>query len=127
MTTKHEDDVTTPHEEATAAMTRASLSALRQALAAAATAAADQSTEDAEYERAMAAAAALEDDPAAVAENVEDLADVGFAADDVRRAEAILRARVELARAHGRSWQQIATSLGVSKQAAWARYGRPDD
>lgn len=30
---------------------------------------------------------------------------------------------VELARDNGASWQQIGDYLGVSKQAAWERYG----
>jgi hypothetical protein len=40
----------------------------------------------------------------------------------VRDDEARLREAVHLARAHGRSWNQIAVALGVSRQAARQRF-----
>jgi hypothetical protein len=57
---------------------------------------------------------------------VEDLADlraIAEAAERARRDEALLTERVALARAHGRSWNRIATALGVSRQAARQRFG----
>lgn len=57
--------------------------------------------------------------------NVEDLADlraIAEAADQARRDEALLAERVAFARAHGRSWNRIATALGVSRQAARQRF-----
>lgn len=52
----------------------------------------------------------------------DDLRDVAEAAQTVRDAETRLREAVELARAHGRSWNQIAVALGVSRQAARQRF-----
>ena len=52
----------------------------------------------------------------------DDLRGVAEAAQTVRDAEARLREAVELARAHGRSWNQIAVALGVSRQAARQRF-----
>jgi len=40
----------------------------------------------------------------------------------VRADEALLREKVVIARANGRSWGQIGTSLGVSRQAARERF-----
>ena len=57
---------------------------------------------------------------------VEDLADlraIAEAAERARRDAALLTERVALARAHGRSWNRIATALGVSRQAARQRFG----
>ncbi len=51
-----------------------------------------------------------------------DLRGVAEAAQTVRDDEARLREAVELARAHGRSWNQIAVALGVSRQAARQRF-----
>lgn len=62
-------------------------------------------------------------DPAtAEAENIEDLRAVAIASDAVRTHEARLREAVEIARAHGRSWNRIAIALGVSRQAARQRF-----
>jgi len=62
-------------------------------------------------------------DPATA--HVEDLADlraIAEAAELTRRDEAVLTERVALARAHGKSWNHIATALGVSRQAARQRF-----
>ena len=59
-----------------------------------------------------------------------DLVAVARAADAVEAAKAALEAAVGNARAHDRSWNQIAMSLGVSRQAARQRFGdlgRVDD
>jgi hypothetical protein len=47
---------------------------------------------------------------------------IADAAETVRDDEARLREAVEIARAHGRSWNQIAVALGVSRQAARQRF-----
>lgn len=52
----------------------------------------------------------------------DDLRGVAEAAQAVRDDEARLREAVESARAHGRSWNQIAVALGVSRQAARQRF-----
>jgi DNA-directed RNA polymerase specialized sigma24 family protein len=52
----------------------------------------------------------------------EDLRGIADAAQTVRQDEARLREAVEVARAHGRSWNQIAVALGVSRQAARQRF-----
>src|SRR5579872_1582482 len=59
-----------------------------------------------------------------------DLVAVARAADAVEAAKAALEAAVVNARARDRSWNQIAMSLGVSRQAARQRFGeagRADD
>ncbi len=53
----------------------------------------------------------------------EDLRGIAHAAQTVRDDEARLREAVEIARAHGRSWNQVAVALGVSRQAARQRFG----
>ena len=52
----------------------------------------------------------------------EDLREIADAAQTVRDDEARLLQAVEIARAHGRSWNQIAVALGVSRQAARQRF-----
>lgn len=52
-----------------------------------------------------------------------DLVAVARAADAVQAAKAALQAAVTNARARDRSWNQIAMSLGVSRQAARQRFG----
>ena len=42
-------------------------------------------------------------------------------------AEALLAAAVQEARREGRTWQEIGEVLGVSRQAAFQRYGKPID
>jgi hypothetical protein len=65
----------------------------------------------------------LDPDTAEV-EDISDLRAVAEAADAVRRDEARLTERVAEARGHGRSWNQIAPALGVSRQAARKRFGK---
>lgn len=43
------------------------------------------------------------------------------------QADALMAAAVQQARAAGRTWQQIGEVLGVTRQAAFQRYGRPID
>lgn len=52
----------------------------------------------------------------------EDLRGIAVAADAVRADEARLREAVAIARAQGRSWNQIAVALGISRQAARQRF-----
>jgi hypothetical protein len=56
-------------------------------------------------------------------EATDDLVSVARAADAVEAAKAALDAAVANARARDRSWNQIAISLGVSRQAARQRFG----
>ena len=65
-------------------------------------------------------------DPATVeVERTEDLRAIAAVSEAVRADEARLREAVEVARAHDRSWNQIAVALGVSRQAAWQRFTEP--
>jgi DNA-directed RNA polymerase specialized sigma24 family protein len=80
---------------------------------------------DEQIEQAAARFEQLADDldPDTVqAEETDDLRQVAVAADAVSDDEARLREAVQLARAHGRSWNQIAVALGVSRQAARQRF-----
>jgi hypothetical protein len=62
-------------------------------------------------------------DPAsAEVDPTDDLRQIAAVSDAVRADEARLRETVEIARAHGRSWNQIAVALGVSRQAARQRF-----
>jgi hypothetical protein len=62
-------------------------------------------------------------DPArAGVERTDDLRQIAAVSDAVRADEARLRESVEAARARGRSWNQIAIALGVSRQAARQRF-----
>jgi len=62
-------------------------------------------------------------DPAtAVVDHTDDLRQIATVSEAVRADEARLRETVEIARAHGRSWNQIAVALGVSRQAARQRF-----
>lgn len=54
--------------------------------------------------------------------STEDLRAIAAAAEAVRADEARLREAVEIARAHGRSWNQVVVALGVSRQAARQRF-----
>lgn len=56
------------------------------------------------------------------AEDLSDLRAMVAAAEATRDDEARLREAVEVARAHGRSWNHIAVALGVSRQAARQRF-----
>jgi hypothetical protein len=80
---------------------------------------------DEEVERAGQRFEQLADDldPAnAGFERTDDLQEIAAVSEAVRAAEARLRESVEAARAEGRSWNQIAIALGVSRQAARQRF-----
>lgn len=80
---------------------------------------------DDEIEQAATRFAELADrlDPAtADVDRTEDLRQIAAACDAVRTDEARLREAVQIARAQGRSWNQIAVALGVSRQAARQRF-----
>lgn len=82
---------------------------------------------DDEIERASRRFDQLADelDPAtADVEHTDDLRAVAAVSEAVRADEARLRETVETARAHGRSWNQIAVALGVSRQAARQRFSQ---
>jgi DNA-directed RNA polymerase specialized sigma24 family protein len=64
----------------------------------------------------------LDPDTAEV-EDLSDLNAVAVASQAVEANEARLRAAVLAAREHGRSWNQLANALGVSRQAARQRFG----
>ncbi|MGW0160064.1 DUF3887 domain-containing protein [Mycobacterium sp. NPDC003323] len=58
----------------------------------------------------------------------DDPLDLVRAADEIRdEAEALMSAAVQQARAAGRTWQEVGDVLGVSRQAAFQRYGKPID
>jgi hypothetical protein len=80
---------------------------------------------DHEIERAAGRFEQLADelDPAdAEVDHTEDLRAIAAVCEAVRADEARLRDAVEVARAHNRSWNQIAVALGVSRQAARQRF-----
>lgn len=54
--------------------------------------------------------------------HTDDLRMIAVASEAVRADEARLREAVEVARAHGKSWNQISVALGVSRQAARQRF-----
>jgi hypothetical protein len=55
---------------------------------------------------------------------LEALADVGFVRHLLDQAELVA---VRTARRHGKSWAEIATKLGVTRQSAWERWRELDD
>jgi hypothetical protein len=55
-------------------------------------------------------------------DRTEDLRQVATISETLRAEEVQLRETVNIARAHGRSWNQIALALGVSRQAARQRF-----
>lgn len=55
-------------------------------------------------------------------DHTDDLRRIAAASEAVRSDEARLRETVEISRAHGRSWNQIAVALGVTRQAARQRF-----
>ena len=62
-------------------------------------------------------------DPASArVERTEDLRQVAAASQAVRAGEGQLREAVQAARGQGRSWNEIALALGVSRQAARQRF-----
>jgi len=80
---------------------------------------------DDEIERAARRFEQLADelDPAtAEVDHTDDLRAIAAVSEAVRADEARLREAVEVARAHDRSWNQIAVALGVSRQAARQRF-----
>jgi DNA-directed RNA polymerase specialized sigma24 family protein len=86
----------------------------------------------AQLEQAAAAATAWLDslDPDAISTpeaDATDLRRIGQAMTTLATTEADLSAAVQAARAHGRTWGQIAAMLGVSRQAAQKRYDQPAD
>ena len=54
------------------------------------------------------------------------LAGLGEAHEEIQRNEEKVRRLVAAARGYGISWQEIGSVLGVSKQAAWERFGKND-
>jgi hypothetical protein len=63
----------------------------------------------------------LDPDTAQV-DRTDDLRQVATISETLRADEAQLRESVNIARAHGRSWNQIAVALGVTRQAARQRF-----
>ncbi len=62
-------------------------------------------------------------DPATTtAEPIDDLRQIAAVSEAVRADEARLQKSVSIARAHDRSWNEIAIALGVSRQAARQRF-----
>jgi hypothetical protein len=57
--------------------------------------------------------------------DTDDLREVAAASEAVRTDEERLRDAVHAARAQGRSWNQLAVALGVSRQAARQRFNEP--
>ncbi len=80
---------------------------------------------DEEIERAAKRFEQLADDldpEAAEVDNTDDLRGIATTSEALRTDEARLREAVRVARARGRSWNQIAVALGVSRQAARQRF-----
>lgn len=62
------------------------------------------------------------DPESAEADNTSDLRQIAAASEAEQQIKARVREAVEIARAHGRSWNQIALALGISRQAARQRF-----
>lgn len=62
------------------------------------------------------------DPDTAEVDRTDDLRAIAATSEALRVDEARLREAVETARARGRSWNQIAVALGVSRQAARQRF-----
>lgn len=62
------------------------------------------------------------DPDAAKVDRTDDLRQVAVISETLRAEEAQLRETVNVARVNGRSWNQIAVALGVSRQAARQRF-----
>jgi len=62
------------------------------------------------------------DPTTAEVDHTDDLRQIATVSEALRTDEAQLRETIEIARAHGRSWNQIALALGVSRQAARQRF-----
>lgn len=67
------------------------------------------------------------DPGSATAESIDDLGQIAAASEAMRADEVRLRQSVSTARAHDRSWNEIALALGVSRQAARQRYSSKVD
>ena len=66
-------------------------------------------------------------DPATVeVDKLDDLREIAAASEAVPTDEVRLREAVEIARAHGMSWNHIAVALGVSRQAARQRFSHSE-
>lgn len=61
------------------------------------------------------------------AEPIDDLGQIAAVSEAVRADEARLQHTVSIARAHDRSWNEIAIALGVSRQAARQRFSSKVD
>ena len=55
-------------------------------------------------------------------DHTDDLRQIAAVSEAIQADESRLREAVEVARAHDRSWNQIAVALGVSRQAARQRF-----
>ncbi len=80
---------------------------------------------DDEIERAAERFEQLADhlDPeTAQVDHTDDLRHIAAVSEAVRADEVKLQKAVAVARAHGRSWNQVAVALGVSRQAARQRF-----
>jgi hypothetical protein len=62
------------------------------------------------------------DPETAEVDHTDDLRAIAIASSALHDDEARLREAVEVARARGRSWNEIAVALGVSRQAARQKY-----
>ena len=60
-------------------------------------------------------------------DRLDDLRAVAAASKQAQRSASRLHDAVRTARAHGRSWNQIGTSLGVTRQAARQRFSNKVD
>jgi hypothetical protein len=60
-------------------------------------------------------------------DRADPLAGIRHALDVRRRADVVLAAAVDAARAAGCTWQQVGDVLGTSRQAAFQRFGHPVD
>ena len=62
-------------------------------------------------------------DPADIqAQSTDDVRQVAVASDAIPADEVRLRQAVQIARGHGRFWNQISVALGVSREAARQRF-----
>ncbi|AHC23904.1 MULTISPECIES: DUF3887 domain-containing protein [Mycobacteriaceae] len=57
----------------------------------------------------------------------DPLATVGIAREVKEDAESLLAAAVQRARTAGHTWQQVGDALGITRQAAFQRFGKPID
>lgn len=90
-----------------------------------------KSRQNAERQAAIAAAASPRPYRKAPGDTIDDLirwrpavARLHSAADDAKQADARLREAVLAARVDGCSWAVVGDAIGVSRQAAYQRFGR---